>query len=277
MSKKTNLLLKLFFILALYSALLTTFSGCENTDTPVGETIENSPVPANTPEGETNTTSEEDVTEDTGKSGPPPPTTLPSANFPSVPSANRDNANKYTSFIQKVQDNMELGQIAFRTPEKMKLNETETVTIRISADLKENITEDIPDSTVEEMKVSDFLSATLEGTGFEIDPKDLQTQALPRQVGRVQWRWNITPKKTGRQELELSVYARVKFPDQPEENIFIETFTKEIEVEVDSLAWWGQLRKWITENGAVVVTAFLTAVGTTIGTTIATRQNSKKN
>jgi hypothetical protein len=161
------------------------------------------------------------------------------------------------------------GQIAFNHPTEMKLGETEKVIARISGDLQRDITEGLgANLETAKLEVSTFMKATLTGSDFTIEPSAEQKQMLLK--GRIaEWRWDVTPKKSGKKTLELTVYARVKFANQQqEEDIYLKTLSSTITVDVNirgqieeilSNNWQWALENWDKLLG---LSAFIRATGT---------------
>lgn len=155
--------------------------------------------------------------------------------------------------------NLKSGQIAFNVPQEMRVDEAKLVVVRISDDLQRDLKTGLGERPeTSKIKVSPFMKARLEGADFTIKLLSEEKQVLV--AGRVtEWRWSVTPIEPGEQQLFLTIYARVKIPNEPEEVLDLITFQRTIKVTVNAESWLKQNWKWIVENWAAI-TAFFAAL-----------------
>lgn len=135
------------------------------------------------------------------------------------------------------------GRVVTDVPREMKVAEAKRVTIRVSRDLKADITRGLRNAgvpNVEELeKVSPRMSAELSGSAFEIQPPGVKDQLVPDQ-GFAQWNWEVTPKKRGVHFLQVVVSVRLAVPGQPVEYRSVPVLDQPIQVEANIGYWFGQ-------------------------------------
>ena len=160
--------------------------------------------------------------------------------------------------IREEYEALEWGQIVFTPPGRMRRGVEEYFVARISPNLTENISEGLGPTEQEEIKVSYEMIAELEGYGdFDISPKGPQKKSLPIAGGYQEWNWKVTPLKEGVHKIKLSAYAIISLDGTEEEEIPIETFEKDILIEVD---WIMEARNFIFGGGKWVAALFVTAL-----------------
>lgn len=136
--------------------------------------------------------------------------------------------------VDQIVNDLEWGNIAFNTPQKVRLEEPTIIELVLST------TQSIEElqSSLEyqekfesaEIRISNRMEANLSGTGFKIEALIPQEQAISRSQ-TTRWKWEITPTQDGSQNLSLTLSAiiNVSGRDAP---FVIQTFNKKIEVEV---------------------------------------------
>jgi glycerol-3-phosphate acyltransferase PlsY len=169
----------------------------------------------------------------------------PASPSPTIPPPSND---PVVLLKETLKSSLRSGQIAFNVPQEMRVEETELVEVRISDNLQRDLKAELsgkPETA--KIEVGSFMKARLDGTNFTIKPLSEENQALLE--GRVaEWRWSVTPTEQGEQKLFLTVYARIKIPNQPEELVDLITFQRSIKVAVNPGHWLEQNWKWIVEN-----------------------------
>ncbi len=149
---------------------------------------------------------------------PRPPVPLPSTSL---------------SVIDNIVNNLEWGNIAFNTPQKIRLEEPTTIELVLSPthsieELQSSL-ESQGEIESAEIRISNQMAANLVGTGFKIEALRPQEQAISSD--KTQWKWEVTPTQDGSQSLELTLSAIINISGQ-ERQLVIETFKKTIEIEV---------------------------------------------
>lgn len=153
-------------------------------------------------------------------------------------------SNESLAQIKAAFKKLRQGQIGFKTPAKMKVNEAELVEVHISDDLQRNLKSELGDKAeVFQTKISDLLKVTLYGINFDIKPMSPKNRFLS-DGNLAKWHWEVIPKKSGEQTLILKVYARVRLGDESEELEDLETFKRTIKVTVSKSNWLKQ--NWIS-------------------------------
>lgn len=137
------------------------------------------------------------------------------------------------SWVDTVIDSLRVGDIAFSTPESVRLNETTSVVLLLSlqkhAESLARVLEGRVE-TAEGIKISPEMEAVLVGDGFKITPVT-PTKQVVGSFNTTRWEWKITPNTKGNQELHLSLNARVQVEGKDSPYV-VQTFTKRILVEV---------------------------------------------
>jgi hypothetical protein len=133
------------------------------------------------------------------------------------------------------------GRILFLIPVRMKQGKETKVTIRISANASENLANDLrnekegpePPIVVENVSVLPHMTVKLVGgKAFDIVPLTPEEQFVAKDTF-TQWQFNVTPLKSGEQELDLLVGVRVTNGAGGKEERFHPTYERKIVVEVD--------------------------------------------
>ncbi len=166
------------------------------------------------------------------------PDEIPESAITSIPP--NDTATELRQAFKKLRE----GQIGFKTPTQMKVNEAQLVEVHLSDDLQRDLKAELGDNAeVAETKVSDFVKAHLDGINFDVESLNEENRVL-FDGNLVKWRWSVTPRKSGEQKLFLTVYARVKLADESEELVDLKTFERKIKVRVSKSGWLKE--NWIS-------------------------------
>ena len=146
----------------------------------------------------------------------------------------------------------------------MKVGVKERVEVRLTQNITENLTEGLIGSGVpqiEEIDVGTFMKVRLTGDNFDIKPLSSEEQVV-RPVRFTEWSWDVTPLKSGIQELHLTVTVRVLIPGQDEQKIDWDVMDKRISVKVNPSytikrfieSYW----QWIA---GTIITIVIAAIG----------------
>lgn len=130
------------------------------------------------------------------------------------------------------------GEVVFTAPEKMRVADTSEVSLRIAAKnhaagILEGLTEGVT-STAEQEHITPVMEARLDGgAGVDVQAlgKDAQSVAGG---GFAEWRWNVTPKKSGSQRLTVSIIAHLTYPDGHDVPKTVRTLTRKVEVSANA-------------------------------------------
>lgn len=169
---------------------------------------------------------------------PTPTPTSSNANVPANANTGRKAAAEPTSAeIDRILQSLDVGNIAFNTPESMSLKDPKKVELLLSTSLseeelkkavaKQNVQGEIQ---AESIQISDQMEANLSGDGFQI------TDVLPARrpisrTGTTEWKWDVRALKEGKLRLHLTLNALVTIGGSSE--LYpIKTFDKEYVVTV---------------------------------------------
>ena len=170
--------------------------------------------------------------------------------------------------IDEVLEKLPIGRILFNPPKEMKVGDTELVEVRITKNITENLREGLEGRGVpqiNETKVSSSMNVRLTGTNFDIDPQNGKPQAIESDK-YTEWRFHITPLKSGIQKLHLTVYEIISIRGYDDKQKEYEIGDWEINVKVNPR--WFVERHW-----KFIVATILTIVGLIIAA-IAVRKKS---
>lgn len=164
---------------------------------------------------------------------------------------------------KEVKENV--GLIAYSVPEEMAVGKNYSVKIRISKeDVKDvliNGNNDISINdkkiksvvTIDNVRVSNIMSAALTGTDddFKIESLSTETQDIEDQ-GYTEWEWNVKPLKSGKNVLKLLVKVKL----EKEESVFkdIVVFEKNISIKTN-FAY--SIKTFFSSNWQFFLTTFI--------------------
>jgi hypothetical protein len=139
-----------------------------------------------------------------------------------------------------------VGRLAFNPPDRMRQGRTERVEVLItrSDDFKEQLRELRGRGAVQigPIETSPYMAVNLRGAGFQITSLTEPEQLL-RPAAR--WEFDVVPRHSGIQKLQLSVVMRIPLPDRADEKISIPVVEREVRVTVDPL--YG-IRQFLLKN-----------------------------
>lgn len=151
------------------------------------------------------------------------------------------------SLVDQVLESLDLGNLAFNTPEVMGYSETREVELLLSTkESPEELASALPDGpsgTAEGIRVAPEMEAALVGSGFSIEAVTPVRQAVST-LQRTRWAWTIKPKDKGAQTLHLTLSARIKVEGKDTPYV-VQTFSREIKVEVTI---WGTILDFFSKN-----------------------------
>ena len=136
------------------------------------------------------------------------PGTLDESNVP-VPSSSPNILRP----VDEVLKQLPWGNIAFNTPTSMKLGETKTIQLLLSAsvtgqELANQLTEPGVATETAQIHISSNMEAQLSGSSFKISAILPERQAIGS-TGTEEWKWEVTPTATGRHKLHLVISTDV--------------------------------------------------------------------
>lgn len=143
------------------------------------------------------------------------------------------------------------GQVVYRAPSPMRVNEVQRVTVRVAGSgAPPELTSGLPGTgsiTVDPAKVGPALAADLSGTDFQITrvgngddgKRELQDGEF------AEWAWDVRPQKSGKPKLDFVLYVARETGGAP---VYYRTYAHEVEVEV-SFSY--SVGKFVKEYGAL--------------------------
>ncbi len=175
--------------------------------------------------------------------------------------------------IDEILEQMDLGNIAFNAPTKMKLNAPSTIQLVLSPT---NSIEELKDLVIAEgekegarIRVSDQMEARLSGTAFQISAITPELQAVTWN-DITEWKWEVRPTQGGRHNLHLTMTAVLTAKGSSMQRA-LRTFDKTIEVEVSN---WQRVFVVFRENWEWMWTLLALPIG---GWLLRKRQLNKSN
>ncbi len=141
----------------------------------------------------------------------------------------------HSSHVDDAVNNLEWGNIAFNTPQKIRLEEPKIIELVLSPtqsieELQSSL-ESQGQIESAEIRISNRMVAHLSGTGFKIEALIEEEEEQLISSEQTQWKWEVTPTKSGSQNLHLTLFAIINVSGQ-EGKYRIKTFSETIEVEV---------------------------------------------
>lgn len=156
---------------------------------------------------------------------------------------------------------MQLGNVAFNTPEQLYLKQTALIQLLLSATtaveaLKLQLNaQGTP--TGAQIKISDRMEAKLTGPAFDITAITPETQAVSRSEN-TEWKWDVVPRSTGTHALHLTLSALVEVNGETTPRM-IKTFDRDIVVEVTAAQ---RVTGFVSENWQWLWAAILVPLAT---------------
>jgi hypothetical protein len=142
--------------------------------------------------------------------------------------------------IQQILDSLPQGQMVFNPPPQMFVGKQERLEVRISQDLKQELTKGLAGTGVpqtELIKVSQSMKVTLSGKPyFSIEPLNDEEQLIAAKEF-TQWSWDVTPLEAGNRPLHLSVRAVIRVPGGGEKARDYPVEDRYIVVKITPMIW----------------------------------------
>lgn len=156
-------------------------------------------------------------------------------------------------------ESLKKGNIAFNAPEKLPLDQTAIIELRLSPSasveqLKNRIREG-GKKEGEPVRITDRMEAQLAGQGFTIKSITPDEQSVKSAEDTV-WQWEIKPTDTGQQRLHLAINA-VFAVDSKDRRVLIRVFDATIKVNASPIRLVG---KFIADNWAWIWAAIFVPV-----------------
>jgi len=156
------------------------------------------------------------------------------------------------------------GEIVFTAPDRMRVADTSEVDLRIAAKnhssgILEGLTEGVT-STAAQEHITPVMEAHLDGgSGLDIASVGKDSQSVAG-GGFAEWRWNVTPKRSGSQRLTVSIIAHLTYPDGRDIPKTIRTMTRKVDVSAnvgDSMkTFFASYWQWLTTTLIIPIVIF---------------------
>ena len=140
----------------------------------------------------------------------------------------------FQELIDEALRELPTGNILFNPPKEMEVGDMELVEVRITQNITENLTEGLEgrgDPLINETKVSTSMIVRLTGKNFKIDPQNGAEQLIESDK-YTEWRFYVTPSKSGIQTLHLTYYVIISIPGYDDKKKEYEVGDWEINVRV---------------------------------------------
>jgi parallel beta-helix repeat protein len=122
----------------------------------------------------------------------------------------------FSEMVNMEVERLDLGTVSFYSAKEMTVGVSEKVEAAIAKDVNEELAirlEDLGASETEVAELNVSIRSNLEGENFVIEPLDDEVRWFEANDEISYWSWDVTPLKSGVQDLELHVAVVVAIPD----------------------------------------------------------------
>lgn len=166
-----------------------------------------------------------------------------------------------SSTLQAAVDALPMGQILFQHPAEMEVKKAETLRVRISQSVLEDLAHDLKAGGVKErdqIPVSASMRVSLFGDPyFVVKPLSEEEQIITKK-GFSEWAFTVIPQKRGRWPLHLQVSAVIHAPWGGDK---FRTYPVKDEVIQVKVTFWGAVGDFVADNWQWLWTTVLVPVG----------------
>lgn len=145
--------------------------------------------------------------------------------------------NETINLVNDYLSQLSWGQIIFNTPEKMNLEDTDTICLILDNDEDfSNVLYNYKNNTKlvnAKIKISDQMDATLTGSGFKITSITPSQQVISL-IEPTIWKWEIKPIEKGKQNIYLTINIIITV-DGDNLTRTVKTFEREIQIKVTAV------------------------------------------
>lgn len=158
------------------------------------------------------------------------------------------------ALVRETLSTLTKGQYVFNPPKEMKVGEKERIEVRITEDIAADLTKDLKgrgtpqvDKSIE---VGTFMKVRLccgpPGHGHPFDIISLnEAEQVVTNNKITEWAFDVTPRESGKQKLQLIITVRIKLPGMEDEKKDHPVIEKTIHVKVNA---WRSTNKFIKNN-----------------------------
>jgi len=168
--------------------------------------------------------------------------------------------------LGKTLESLPKGNIVLNAPAHMVVGDQREVRANVGYNVPiEKLRQELGKSSQQvqgSLRLSTEMAATLTGPGFKIDGLTSESQAVAAGFPTV-WKWNVTAKQDGDEELEATLYAVILRGDKIT-RLRVESYTQKITVNVQPRTW-GEWLTSVSEEVGNVKTVLLAVSGLVTG------------
>lgn len=129
------------------------------------------------------------------------------------------------------------GRVLFNPPERMRQGRLERVEVAIARtkdldDVLRQMVQGRGQARITDVETSPFMAVELKGPGFDITPLQAATSEQLLRPAAL-WEFDVLPKRSGSQTLQVCVAMRIPLPDRPDERVSIPVLERHIHVVID--------------------------------------------
>jgi hypothetical protein len=130
------------------------------------------------------------------------------------------------------------GRVLFNPQERMRQGRLERVEVAIARtkdldDVLRQMVRGRGQAHIEDVETSPFMAVELNGRGFDVTPLQGAGSAEQLLHPTALWEFDVLPKRSGSQTLQVCVAMRIPLPDRPDERISIPVLERHIQVVID--------------------------------------------
>jgi hypothetical protein len=164
-------------------------------------------------------------------------------------------------YEQLVKEELRQGHVVYNPPRRMRLGQTKQIEVRLTRQFTSSAATSLSGGgppLVEEVPIATRMKAELTGEAFRIEAHGNPAVQRIGREGYRSWIWSLTPTKSGKQYLNLTIYALL--PEEgSEEPLDHRVFSRTIEVDVSPVQ---SVMSWLGINWDKVLAALgITGIG----------------
>jgi hypothetical protein len=161
-------------------------------------------------------------------------------------------------YEQLVKEELRQGHVVYNPPQRMHLGQAKEIEVRLTRRLRPGVTTSLAGggkAAVEQVPIATRMRAELTGDAFQIESRGHPAVQRIGREGYRSWVWSVTPKKSGKRYLNVTIYALL--PEEGSEEpldyrVFYRTIAVEVSPVQSALGWFG--RNWDKVLGVLGVT-----------------------
>ena len=135
---------------------------------------------------------------------------------PAEGATSASSADGQHQYVDNILEQLKFASIAFNTPDRVDIDDTAVIRLSLSVvetveEIKQSLAErgEVGEVIGTQIRVSNRMGANLKGSSFKITPITPEVQAISTSE-RTEWKWEVSPKRKGKHNLHLTIYALVE-------------------------------------------------------------------